>query len=260
LTDDKVQGFYDELADDYHLIFADWRESVRRQGDILHRLIREKTGRDAVQLLDCSCGIGTQAIGLARLGHRVTATDLSPGAVERARREAAAAGVAVEFGVADFRSLATTVAGSFDVVITCDNSLPHLLTDADLWLAAKNMWQKLVPGGLLLISLRDYDRLLAARPRTTEPRVYDGGKRIVFQLWDWLEQESIYTINHFIIRETKGRWETKHSATLYRALPRQELTAILEGTGFADVEWHPPEATGYYQPVVTARKRLRGEA
>ena len=34
--------FYDELAADYHLIYADWPGSVRRQGEVLARLIRER--------------------------------------------------------------------------------------------------------------------------------------------------------------------------------------------------------------------------
>ena len=58
--------FYDELAGDYPLIYADRDASVRRQGDALDALI----GQDGVTVLDCSCGIGTQAIGLALRGHR----------------------------------------------------------------------------------------------------------------------------------------------------------------------------------------------
>ncbi|GGS94535.1 hypothetical protein GCM10010206_66490 [Streptomyces cinerochromogenes] len=77
--------FYAELADDYHLIYADRDASIRRQGDALDAPI----GRDRVAVLDCSCGIGTQAIGLALRGHRVTGTDLSPRAAARAAREAA---------------------------------------------------------------------------------------------------------------------------------------------------------------------------
>ena len=80
----SVAHFYDELADDYHLIYADWEASIRRQGDALDALI----GQDRAVVLDCSCGIGTQAIGLALRGHRVTGTDLSPRAAARAAREA----------------------------------------------------------------------------------------------------------------------------------------------------------------------------
>ena len=40
-------------------------------------MIRRHLGPGPKVVLDCACGIGTQAIGLAACGHRVVATDLS---------------------------------------------------------------------------------------------------------------------------------------------------------------------------------------
>jgi methylase of polypeptide subunit release factors len=106
--DGSVLQFYDRLAGQYHLIFADWREAVRRQGMVLNAVINAHRGPAPLVVLDCSCGIGTQAIGLALHGHEVYATDLSPTAVAQARRHARS------FGVADFRELAGRV---FDVIL-----------------------------------------------------------------------------------------------------------------------------------------------
>ena len=185
----SVINFYDQLAEDYHLIFENWDASVKRQGKILDRIIGNtlNLSRHNVKVLDCSCGIGTQAIGLAMLGYNVHATDLSPNAVSRAEREAQRLGANLSFGVADFRSINKQVEGSFNVVISCDNSLPHLLDHDDLKLALKNIWSKLEYGGLFLASIRDYDQLLQEKPHATTPAVYDNqnGKRIVFQVWDW---------------------------------------------------------------------------
>jgi glycine/sarcosine N-methyltransferase len=61
----SVRDFYDGLASDYHLFYDDWEAAVQRQGAALDRLIKG-LHPSAVELLDCSCGIGTQAIGLAR--------------------------------------------------------------------------------------------------------------------------------------------------------------------------------------------------
>ena len=107
-TNDALIGaleFYDELADSYHLIGASWDDMVRTQGKVLDRLIREILRLDYIKILDWSCGIGTQAIGLALQGYEVRATDLSPKAVARAELEAARLGAVVSFGVADFRHL-----------------------------------------------------------------------------------------------------------------------------------------------------------
>src|SRR5262245_61146029 len=96
-------SFYDDLAGDYHLIFADWDRAVAWQSEVLDRLIRAELGDRPLSILDGACGIGTQAIGLARRGHRVHATDISPISVERALVEARRLGASLTFGVADFR-------------------------------------------------------------------------------------------------------------------------------------------------------------
>lgn len=254
MSDDVLQ-FYQQLAQDYHLIYADWKKSTERHGIALDRLIRSRLGAPPLDLLDCSCGIGTQSLGLAARGYRVHATDLSPAAVDRAKQEAAVQGITLTTGVADMRRLDSQVEGTFDVVLSCDNAMPHLLDEEDLRLAAQAMRSRLRPSGLLLVSIRDYDHLILDKPRATEPQVFDDtdGRRIVFQVWDWAENNQTYTVNLFILRDTGGTWHTAHYATHYRALQRAELSAILEQGGFTDIRWHMPQDTGYFQPVVTAR-------
>jgi len=251
---DAVLQFYQQLARDYHLIYADWTKAIERHGNALDRLIRAHTDGPPLSVLDCSCGIGTQAIGLAKRGYTVHATDLSPAAVERAAQEALRQGVSLTVGVADFRRLESQVSGTFDVVLSCDNSLPHLLTDADLQRAAESMRAKLRDGGLLLVSIRDYDHFVLEKPQATLPQVIDDaeGRRIVFQVWDWAEDGSSYTLTMFILRQVNDSWKTSHYTTAYRALLRHDLTAILEQAGFVDIRWHMPQDTGYYQPIVTA--------
>jgi SAM-dependent methyltransferase len=251
---DSAASFYDGLADEYHLLFADWDASVRRQGDVLDRLIAGQLGPPPHRVLDCSCGIGTQAIGLAGRGYRVHGTDISPAAVARAEREAARLGVSLTTGVADLRAL-EAVEGTFDVVLSCDNAVPHLLADGDLRRAARGMRAKLRPDGLLVVSIRDYDRLIAERPRAELPRVFDrpDGRQIAFQVWDWEEDRPVYTVHQYVVREADGAWQTHHQATAYRALRRDELAEIVREAGFVEIRWRLPEETGYYQPILTAR-------
>lgn len=256
--DEEVRTFYDGLAESYHLIFADWRASMRRQAAALDRLIGSELGPGLHAILDAACGIGTQAIGLALRGHRVHATDLSPNAVARAEREAVAVGAALAFGIADLRTLGDQVSGEFDVVLACDNALPHLLTDADLRLAVASMAAKIRPGGLFLASLRDYDRLVQERPQGEGPRVFDDlrGRRISFQVWDWSDDGSTYRLHQFLVRQDGEAWQTDHFSTEYRALLAADLVAALRSAGFplGGIHWHEPEESGFFQPIVTARK------
>jgi 2-polyprenyl-3-methyl-5-hydroxy-6-metoxy-1,4-benzoquinol methylase len=176
----STSEFYDGLADDYHLIYRDWEAAVERQGRVLDGLIRDALGPGSRDVLDCACGIGTQAIGLAQHGHRVVGTDISEGALG-ARREAQRFGRQIDFRQADFRDL-DGVDGAFDVVVNCDNALPHLADDAEVRAALAAMARKLGPGGLLIVSIRDYDQALAERAQTASALIPGPPRRIVTRL------------------------------------------------------------------------------
>ena len=254
---DPATDFYDALSPFYHDNMGwDWDSVMRREGEILGRFIghRARSG-GPMAVLDCACGIGTQAIGLALQGHRVHATDLSNVSIDCARAEAARIGVDVTFDVADFRDLARSVASEFDVVMACDNSIAHCLRDDDLAAALASMKSRLTAGGVLLLSVRDYDALVPDRPRFNNEHVQDrpDGRRVVFQVWDWDDDTDAYVMHQFLLRETGAGYETNHFQTKLRALRREELINALGDAGFQDVCWHLPEATDYYQPIVTAR-------
>jgi SAM-dependent methyltransferase len=253
-----VTEFYDRLAGDYHLLFEDWQGFVRRQGEVLDRLLRRLAGDRPLDVLDCCCGIGSQAIALARRGHRVRGTDLSPAAVERAAREAERYGVSVPFAAADVRALGERVTGTFDAVLACDNALPHLLTDEDLTKAVGNMADRLRPGGSFVASTRDYDEATREKLRATPVRVFDGpdGRRLVFQVWDWSPDGRTYRLSQFMVTGSGDAWQTARFVTQYRALLRAELGEALTRAGLGEVEWHMPPGSGYHQPLVTARKPI----
>lgn len=80
--------FYDELASTYDLVFADWDASIERQGRLFRDLLTRWGVPEGAEILDCSCGIGTQALALASNGYAVCASDISVASVDRARLEA----------------------------------------------------------------------------------------------------------------------------------------------------------------------------
>ncbi len=252
-----VTAFYDALAEDYHLNYVDWQGAVRRHGRTLSLLIQEQLGVNARTVLDCSCGIGTQAIGLALEGYTVTGTDISPRSIERARQEADVFQVDVDFTVADFRALGDVVTGEFDVVISCDNSLPHLLTDDDILLALRNMKARLRPGGMLIIGIRDYDEIVRTRPQATPPQIVDqvDERSLLFQVWDWSEDARWYDLSLFVVKSYGGGWRTDCHTTRYRALQRDELDRFIVDAGFIDAAWHVPDKTGHHQPLLTGRRQ-----
>ena len=79
-----TQTFYDNMATQYDKLFLDWQATTREQAEILDRLFVENGFDHSAKLLDCACGIGTQAIGLAAIGYNVTASDISDGELAQA--------------------------------------------------------------------------------------------------------------------------------------------------------------------------------
>ncbi|MCX4399182.1 class I SAM-dependent methyltransferase [Streptomyces sp. NBC_00053] len=255
MPETSVAHFYDELADDYHLIYPDWNASIRRQGNALDALI----GQDRAAVLDCSCGIGTQAIGLAMRGHHVIGTDLSPRAAARAAREAARRSLSLRTAVADMRRLPFPD-GRFDTVVCADNSLPHLLTEQDARTALAEMHRVLRPSGLLLASTRPYDDLVRDRPASTPPQVHriadhadDGERAVTFQLWHWHDDGEHYDLEHFQLLPADGEWRVQVRRTTYWALGRDRLTGLAAEAGFVDLGWRMPQETGFFQPLLVAR-------
>lgn len=250
----SVEGFYDNIAETFHLSHRDWEASIADQGLALDRLFAATLGPGSHRLLDCACGIGTQVLGLAERGHALTGTDISGRAIDRARREAAVRGFDVQLGVADMRSL-PFADECFDGVVCADNSVPHLLTRDDLLLAVGEMRRVVRPGGLVLLSTRDYDAIRRDRVPATTPAVtlVDAGKAITFQLWTWHADGERYDLEHFRLLPAGETWTVEHNTTRYWALARSQIDDVMLDAGLVDPRWHEPGDCGYFQPIVAAR-------
>jgi SAM-dependent methyltransferase len=248
-------GAYDRLAADYHRIFPDWRETVDRQGGALDRLIRAEVADRPLDVLDCSSGIGTQAIGLALRGHRVVASDISAAALRRAAREALARGARLHTVQADMRQLGSAISDRFDVVLSCDNSISHFLSAGDLRTALAAMRDRLKPDGLLLVSLRDYRHDARGRPSATAPHVWGkpGRRRVVIQLWNW-ESRLVYRPDLAFLEERARDWRLQvYRLPPLRAWTRSPIVDQLRRARLSDVRLRRPAETGYYQPIATGR-------
>lgn len=118
------------------------------------------------RVLDCAAGTGTLAVGLALAGFDVTASDASPEMVERTRALAQARGVDVR---AEVRPWADLRGGPYDAVLCVGNSLTHAQGRRGRRLALTAMKRVLRPGGLLVLTSRNWEKL-RAQPRAWRSR------------------------------------------------------------------------------------------
>ena len=248
-----MSEFYDQLASLYHLIFQNWDESIERQAGQLTGVIHERWGAGPKTLLDVSCGIGTQALGLAMRGFVVTASDLSSGAISRARTEAQRRALQIDFSVCDMRAVHDHHRRVFDVVISGDNSITHLLSDDDLLRALRQMYACTRPGGGCLLTVRDYDREDRGSGLVKPYGVREeGGKRyLIFQVWDFVSD--VYDLSMYFVVDDRASGElvTHVMRTKYNAVGTGHLLALMRRAGFTQAERLDGR---FYQPVLVGNR------
>lgn len=225
--------------------FVNWDERLAYEMPFIRRLLGEvkadHTERQP-RLLDAACGTGMHAIALAGEGFPSAGADLSAGMVEAARRNAAAAGTAVELAVAGFGELETAFSSSdlfpFDTLLCLGNSLPHLLTPAALAAALADFAACLRKGGLLLIQNRNFDAVLAGRQRWMEPQSHIEGERewLFLRFYDY-DADGLITFNILTLQRSAGAaWQQQVTATRLNPLRQAQLSAALSAVGFGEMQ------------------------
>ena len=258
---------YDAFSEDYDR-FVNWRERLAIEMPFIERLLhdmKDKIG-DSLRILDAACGTGMHAIALAQRGFTASGADFSPGMIERARANAAAANVRVRLEVSRFGGLRQTFGeGGFDALLCLGNSLPHLLTDAELSETLADFAACLRPGGLLLIQNRNFDAVLSRRERWMEPQSHSEGEiQWVFLRFYDFDPDGLLTFNLITLRrEGNSPWTQQVTAARLRPMRQIDLLPALEAAGFKDITCHGSMADTPFDPdssgnlVVVARQSRR---
>jgi SAM-dependent methyltransferase len=183
------------------------------------------------RVLDCACGTGTLAVGLALRGFEVAASDASPEMVSRTRALAGTRGVEVRAEVRRWEELR---GGPFDAVLCVGNSLTHAAGRDGRRAALAGMRRVLRDGGLLAITSRNWERPQDAGEEVVER----GGRRAtVRRVWHDGDPRSL----EIEVTVEGGAVHTERLA--YWPFTHDELEADLRAAGFE------PEASTW-EPAV----------
>ena len=242
MTDANNMAFYDELASYYDLIFADWDASMQRQGEAIHALLSRYLPDCAISIcvLDATAGIGTQSLPLASAS------------IERLRHEAAKRSLRIDAGVADMRTVNVTVENQVDAVLAFDNSVPHLQSDEEILEAFRSFYSALRPGGVCLLSVRDYENV-SRNGDTVHPygvRWREGVRHLLLQAWHWIDSDHYETTFYVIVDQQKEPTVLRTTSRYYAVrIPR--LLRLLEMAGFKECQRLDDVL---YQPVLVGRR------
>jgi ubiquinone/menaquinone biosynthesis C-methylase UbiE len=149
---ERATSFYDDYGEREWTRFEEGRTPAPSLDVHLDRLRRFVNAGDRV--LEVGAGPGRFTIELARLGTKVTVSDLSPGQLELNRQRVAAEGLeehVVEREIADVLDLSRWDDASFDVTVCFGGPLSYVVDRADEGLA--ELVRVTRPGGHVLLSV-----------------------------------------------------------------------------------------------------------
>lgn len=241
---------FDELFDEDYLYFFEplLEETSDAEAAVIWRLLELGRG---MEILDLACGHGRIANRLAERGARVTGLDATPLFLKRARAQAAAGGLEVEYLEGDMRSL-PWADGSFDRVISWFTSFGYFADDENRRVLQEAR-RILRPGGKLLIEANNLAELL---PRWVPAAVVerDGDFSIDRQQFDPTTGRA--TTERVIVRDGRVR-RFAFSVRMFIAVEFRDwlLNAGFAAADFYDREREPLTAQSRRMIAIAARSR-----
>jgi SAM-dependent methyltransferase len=249
-------------ADDYDTLASvyDWivpAEMVTPEGSAAAFLPYFEELAPGARVLDCAAGTGPLAVGLAQRGFEVVATDASRGMVERTRALAKRTGVAVAARECRWEDLEAQGFAPFDAVLCVGNSLAHAPGRDARRAALKAMAGVMKPGGLLVLTSRNFELMRALDPglqvfdRVVER---DGRRGVVIYSWwlaeDW-EDEHAFDVAVALVGDG-GEVTTLGERLTFRPFSHETLREDLRGAGLEpETSTFEPDVDRY---LVTARR------
>jgi cyclopropane fatty-acyl-phospholipid synthase-like methyltransferase len=239
-----MTGFdFDGIFDEDYLYFYEPILTPERTAEDVERIVELLELPQGARVLDCPCGHGRIANALAGRGFRVTGLDASAIFLERAREDAAARGVEVEYVHGDMRELPWRE--SFDAVVNWFTSFGYFSDDENR-AVLRRFHDALVPGGTLALETVNVTRvLLAPRPQQWSER--DGD--LMLDEWRFDVENARFVTDRTIVRGGRSR----KTQFVVRWFTVPELRDWVQAAGFDEVQ--TPGLTPESRLVVVATRR-----
>jgi len=231
LFDEDYLYFYEDLLTD---------EQSDTETELIWRLLELEPG---MEVLDLACGHGRIANRLAERGAKVTGLDATPLFLERARADAEARGVDVEYVEGDMRELPWE--SRFERIVNWFTAFGYFDDDEEDRRVLRAAHRALRPNGRLLIENNNTAELLGRwQPSVVVER--DGNLMIDRSRFDPVSGRA--TTERVIVRDGTTR-RVRFSVRMFVAV---ELGAWLRDAGFSAVDFFDRQG----EPLTVESRRM----
>lgn len=227
---------YDKLAPVYDH-FVNWESRLSFEMPLILNLLSSLgTPPYETKVIDTACGTGQHAIALAEAGFLSYGADLSPEMVSIAKMHADASDQLVNFKTRGFGSTskAFTKDLPFDATLCLGNSLPHVNDEVELKIALQDFFELLRPGGLLLLQMRNFDRVMSRHLRWMDPQSEktDQHEWLFLRFYDFESDKRIQFNVIAMVRHKNLPWSLNLTSTPLTPILKDQLVELLLETGF----------------------------
>lgn len=254
------ENLFMDFALDYDRMI-NWPVRLEREAPFFQQVF-EAAG--AAKVLDAACGTGHHAIMFSSWGLDVCAIDVSNSMIEKARDAAAKAGSSIDFRVMGLEEAGPEFGETFDAVTCVGNSLPHIKSREGLHQAFVSLGQVLKPGGLLVLQLRNYQRVIARNERFMPLNTrFENGKEFLYLRTNELGQDLITFNIIVLVRDEGGNWSYRVESEQLKPWVAQDIETYLNITGFTITGMYGDFASNSFGAldstdlVIVARKNSR---
>jgi SAM-dependent methyltransferase len=206
------------------------KEEIFKQEPFFRELIKRYSIK---KCLDCACGPGWHLFMLHNLGIECAGSDLSEEMLFLAKNNLKNKNIPLK--VRDYRKLADSWKGTFDMVICMSTSINHMQTDVEVIKALNSMYGQLHEEGILVIDNGVSDAIIKEQPKLIPARIHKDQAYYFFL--EYPDDDHII-FNILNVRKTRDSFEHDFETMTLKAITKENLDRCFAQTNFKKIHYY----------------------
>jgi SAM-dependent methyltransferase len=236
----KPKEFYSNLADFYDQM-TDLNTRLQKWESVFRQFFDTYPSNS---VLDIGCGTGIHLMVLRRLGIPAIGMDISISMLQKARNHFQTYQYKIPIFAADLSNIPLKRESYFDTIICLGNTIPHITEPKILERIFKEHGQLLHSGGILVLQLLNYTRILKQRKRLI--KATHSPDRSMIRFYDFLDP-----LLQFNVVEIKQEGHVNWNSVPLYPYQYHELQEYLQMAGFSIIEFYSSLTMQPFDPHIS---------